>query len=273
LLDMAAVLTPRAGWSRPVIDLADPGQKEAYFVTLASGIAAAIFWAISLYEEHHERSLHASVISFSLSSFIDLTSTAFVLWRFTASDALAHTPENAAAEARASVIVAISLILLAGVDLGFSIGDLAAEVKPTFAEIKGMIFMSLPSQAVYLVVGMLQLQIGCRLRSNSLTKDGVVTIFSAAAGMAQLTGAQIDITETVRAGWFWDPVLTMLIACGMFVYGTYALHEETRLGARWWRFSFWYSRAGKNVAGDVEGAAAATTDGGDGTRESTPFKK
>jgi len=270
---MAAVITPRSGWSRPILDLADPTQKEAFYVTLASAAAAALFWAISLYEEHHSRSLHASVISFSLSSFIDLTSTAFVLWRFTSNDALAHTADNASAEARASVIVAMSLIALALVDLGFSIGDLAAEVKPTWSELKGMIFMSLPSQAVYLVVGMLQLQIGCRLRSNSLTKDGVVTIFSAATGMAQLTGAQIDITQTVREGWFWDPVLTMLIACVMLVYGVYALHEETQLGARWWRFSFWYSRSGKNPPGDVEGAATEASTAAGGTRESTPFKK
>lgn len=251
---MTTVVTPRVG-TFTLLNLADPTQREAFYVTLFSGLAAAIFWGISLYEEHHARSLHASVISFSLCSFIDLTSTAFVLWRFCASDALEHTPENALLEARASVVVACSLIFLASTDMGFAIGDLAAEAKPSWQELKGMILLSLPSQAVYLVVGMLQLQIGCRLRSNSLTKDGFVTIFSAASGMAQLTGAQIDITDGVRAGWFWDPVLTMLIACAMFIYGFYALNEETRLGARWWRLSFWYSgRAGRSAADDVEGA-------------------
>lgn len=138
--------------------LADPTQKEAFYITLISAFAAAVFWALSLYEEHHQRSVHASVISFSLSSFIDLFSTAFVLWRFCSRDALAQTVENSQAEARAAVAVSLALLALAVVDTSFAVGDLAGEVKPTRSELYNMVLLSLPSQAVYLTVGMLQLQ-------------------------------------------------------------------------------------------------------------------
>ena len=47
--------------------------------------------------------------------------------------------------------------------------------------------------------------------------------------MAQLTGAQIDMVGGTRKEWFYDPLLTIAVACAMFVYGIYALNEETRL--------------------------------------------
>ena len=83
--------------------------------------------------------------------------------------------------------------------------------------------------------------------------------------MAQLTGAQIDILESSRKGWFWDPVLTIVVASGMLVYGVHALNEETRLGANWWRLSFWWSKPVADVEDASKAGAAA------GQREATPL--
>ena len=197
------------------LNLADPTQRDAFMVTAICAVAAAIFWMFSLYEDVRSQNIHASAISFSVSSFIDLSSTLVVLRRFSSKDALLPTPENAAVESRASVVVALSLVALALVDTAFAIDDLVLREKPSFVDLTNVVIVSLPSQAVYLAVGMLQLQvvfraltyllhthkthlfsapdallstpahylqIGFRLRSNCLTKDGFTSIFSAAIG-------------------------------------------------------------------------------------------
>ena len=113
---------------------------------------------------------------------------------------------------------------------------------------------------------MLQLQIGCRLRSTSLTKDGVLSVFSALAGIIQLVGAEIDVFTTTRksaeAGWWWDPVLSIILAVLMLAYGLHGILEESRLGAKWWTCDFW-TRKGTP---EDEAASADSIEGGKPTK-------
>lgn len=212
-------------------------------VTIASGIASLIFWTISLCT-HWTSS--PSLVCFSLSSFIDIASTIYVLFRFAKKNSLANTPENAALELRAAVVVDLSFVASAIIAIGFGTYTLAAGLKPKWAELKVMTWLTLPAQAVYLVIGMLQLQIGCRLRSNSLTKDGVLSVFSAIAGMVELMSAMFDVFTTTKyeyaAAWWIDPVSSLILSVVMFAIGCSGLLEQTRVGVLWWTPHFWTRR-------------------------------
>ena len=253
-------MNPKLIW----FNLSDPGQREAVLIIMASLLASGFFWAISLLTHLNASS---SLMFFSLSSALDVSSSLYVLWRFSKPDALTNTPSNVAMELRASVIVAFAFIFLALMAISFSSYALGAEIKPRWDDLCTEILLALPSQAIYLVIGMLQLQIGSRLRSTSLTKDGVLSVFSALAGIVQLTGAEIDVFTTKKfsyeAGWWWDPILSIVIACLMLAYGAHALSEETRLGARWWTPSFWTRRT---TPGDEAAATAERAESGQGVK-------
>lgn len=225
-------------------DLHDPGQREALVVTAASALASGFFWTISLCTRVASS---PSLVCFSLSSFVDVASTLYVLFRFSKKDALAPTSENAATEMRAAVVVDLSFILLALVSISFAAYALGAGIKPRWSELRFETCLAIPAQAIYLAIGMLQLNIGSRLRSSSLTKDGILSVFSAVAGVCELTGAIMNIFSTSRyeyeAAWWLDPMLSIALSTIMLFYGYHAIMEETRLGAQWWRIHFWMMNA------------------------------
>ncbi|KAL1530921.1 hypothetical protein AB1Y20_001812 [Prymnesium parvum] len=225
---------------RCAFDLADPGQREAMLVSVASAISSVLFWTITLFI--HVTS-SPSLVCFSLSTFLDVASTFVVVFRFIRKDSLAPTAENAILELRTTVIVSWSFVVLALVSISFSAYALCAGSKPRWSELQVETWLSIPALAIYLVIGMLQLQIGCRLRLNSLTKDGILSVFSSAAGVIELMGATSDIFSTTKhqyeAAWWLDPLLSISLSLAMCLYGCHSLAEEAKLGAKWWSLHFW----------------------------------
>ena len=207
------------------LDFGRPGQREACLITVASLVVAVFFWLLGLAEAVEEAS--STIIATALESFVDVVSTAAVLWRLQKRNAFEPTAENDQLEARTSVVVSLCMMVLAGILIAFAIVHLVLQLGPSRLSISFEVMLSFPSAVLYLVLGMMQLQMGWTMRVRSLTQDGLMSILGAATSLGTLLGALVNLMtceykEAVsfqsnqssdqwkweRHGYVWTPVRT-----------------------------------------------------------------
>ena len=95
-----------------------PGRYEACVVTIASMVVSAFFWVLALLTAFDDGA--STIIAAVLESGVDCIGTVAVMWRFWRVNALEGTLANAVTEARTSVVLSFSMILLAGILAFFS---------------------------------------------------------------------------------------------------------------------------------------------------------
>jgi hypothetical protein len=173
-------------------DFGRPTRYEACIITQASLVVAFIFWAIGLYSACAGHGT-ASVIENCLESALDLASTAVVLWRLQAHDSLAHTARNAVLEARVSVFLGFTMIVLGALFISFASIALADHDKSTADDVTVEAALAVPSAILYLVVGMLQLNMAWVLNLRSLMQDATISILGAVVAVGTLISALINL--------------------------------------------------------------------------------
>jgi len=173
-------------------DFGRPTRYEACLITQASLFVAFIFWTIGLYSACAGHGT-SSVIENCLESFLDLASTAVVLFRLGSTDALAKTARNAVLEARVSVILGFTMILLGSLFISFATVSLADHDKSTADDVTVEAALAVPSAILYLVVGMLQLNMAWVLNLRSLMQDATISILGAVVAVGTLISALINL--------------------------------------------------------------------------------
>ena len=172
-----------------LFNFARPGRYEACAVTQASLYAAAAFWIISLYSViNGENSI--SIIEVGLEALLDFASTAVVLYRLAARDALRYTPRNEALEKRVSVALGMTMIVLGTVLISAAVRSLSSHghhMSPSELSLDAL--LALPSALIYLVIGMMQLQMAWILDLRSLKQDAIISILGAVISVGALVAA------------------------------------------------------------------------------------
>ena len=178
--------------ANPWLNLVRPGRREAYWVTFASVIVAAFFWMICLLGAINGHGTVA-IVENGLESLLDFGSTLIVLYRLSAPDALLPTPRNEIIESRVSVglgitmtllgllLITMSLISVSYIDLAGP-GDVSLEAA-----------MSVPAALLYIVIGMIQLQIGWLLDIRSLKQDAIISLLGSVVAMGSLAAALVNL--------------------------------------------------------------------------------
>jgi len=169
-----------------------PTRYEACIVTQASLYCAFIFWAIAFYSAASGNA-SASIFENCLESFLDFASTAVVLFRLGARDALDDNDRNAVVEARVSILLAFTMILLGCVFIGFATVELSIHSYATADEVTIEAALSVPSAILYLVVGMLQLNMAWVLNLRSLMQDATISILGAVVAIGTLISALVNL--------------------------------------------------------------------------------
>ena len=175
-------------------NFAQPGRKEAYWITALSLGIAAIFWMICLYSASTGHGT-LSIIENGLESLLDFGSTAIVLYRLSEPDALRHSVRNEIMEARVSVllgfvmtILGLALCVLSALSLVY-----ADHIGPGDISIEAA--LSVPASLMYIVVGMLQLQIAWALDLRSLKQDAIISLLGALIAMGSLAAALTNLIQ------------------------------------------------------------------------------
>lgn len=267
-----------------LLNLAAPTQYEAFWITMLSLAASITFWVASF--EAIRSSTSASTAGTMLESLFDVISTFAVLYRFYQPDALASSAANARKESCAAVALALTLVALGVIMSAFALAAIAdgGALTESRAQVEVEVMLTLPATIVYVVIGLLQLQMGWTFRSKSMQMDGMVSIFGSALAFGGLFATQVEIFESKKSTFFgrslkkavWlDPALTILTACVMCAYGVHELRAEVAsTGAAWWRLDFWSgggAAPSQQPGADSEGGGAAK--GGASPTESTPLRK
>lgn len=138
-------------FSQP-FDLGRPGQSEAMVVTLASLVISFFFWTVGLLDAARGYST-PTIIADALSSFLDVFSTAFVVYRLWAPGALRPNARTHLLEARTSVVLAWTMVLLAIILLATAAVGLAEKKEDGAGDLTTEVVLSVPSSVLYLVVG------------------------------------------------------------------------------------------------------------------------
>lgn len=183
------------------LDLGRPSRLEARVVTMWSLYVAIFFWVIAFLNYlngNHDQTIWENGIE----SFLDVVSTLVMLWRLSAPDALAHTERNAIVEARTSIFLGFTMVCIGGL----FISDGASGIMRHDANAGQFHFRSsvvdmaltLPSIMLYLVIGMLQLQMAFVLRLRSLVQDAAISLLGTIVAAGALVACIIDLLAFVK---------------------------------------------------------------------------
>ena len=176
------------------INMAYPGEHECFVVVASAFVVSIAFWVVSLVDTYRTNMQNSAMIAMTLESTVDIISTLILLARFWNPGSLNTTPLNSLNEVRASVAVSICLIVLATILMVEAcIRLLFTRGHPSKESITFEVVLSFPSAILYLVLGMLQLSLGWRLRTRSLKQDGLTTILGATVSLGALMGALVNL--------------------------------------------------------------------------------
>lgn len=134
-----------------------------------------------------------NIIQVGLESLLDLISTGVVLYRLQAPGALIATHRNEVIEARTSVVLGFSLILLAIVFFVFAIAELINQAYEGLSNAVLEILIALPASVIYLGIGGMQLNMAWVLRLRSLKQDAIISILGALSSVVSVICALINI--------------------------------------------------------------------------------
>eukprot|EP00658_Telonema_sp_P-2_P034607 TRINITY_DN2524_c0_g2_i2.p1 TRINITY_DN2524_c0_g2~~TRINITY_DN2524_c0_g2_i2.p1 ORF type:complete len:336 (+),score=90.44 TRINITY_DN2524_c0_g2_i2:133-1140(+) len=202
-------------------------------LTMASGIAGIVIFAITG---------STAMLGYGLESFVDVFSSAVVLWRFSLDlkplegDGIQHSKDLMiyATEKKAGVMIAFTFVAIALVVGGQAIGHMAHHTNPDdhmwlviFAGISFLAFMAL---------GLGKYMIADALESSAMLKDAYCSIAVSVLSLGVMISVLIYRNE--HSIWFLDAVIALIVSVVLFVYGvrTIAFH-----GHHWWRKDFWSS--------------------------------
>lgn len=174
-------------------DLSSPTRREAIVLTYISLLACSVFWILGIFEA--TKVTTSAMIASVAESMFDVFSTLLVCWRLRKMDALEETPANMLAEGRTSVALSICMIGIALVLLGFSAYEVYKNDKHAVdrSKLGDEVALSFPSAIIYLIIGMLQVQLGCTMRVRSLRQDGLISIMAAFVSLGALLAALINL--------------------------------------------------------------------------------
>ena len=146
-----------------------------------------------------EQNQSVSVIENAVESFLDFASTCVVLYRLSSLDALLPTARNEVIENRTSVILGLTMVSLATVFVVFGIFSLIrrSAVGPDVISLE--VALATPSAVLYLVIGMLQLQMSWTLGLRSLKQDAIISILGSLVAMGTLISALATMTMCAAA--------------------------------------------------------------------------
>ena len=189
---------PRAACAPSLINFnmncQDPGRYEALTITWLSLGAAIVFWLLDLWDAFTGQAT-TSIVASLFESLLDVLSTCVVLYRLKAVDALEHTARNAVVEARTSVILNGTLVVLGVFLIGFSGVSLMTGDRTTVTDITLEAVLSLPASILYIVICLLQLSMSWMLRLRSLKQDAVISLLG---GICALGGTISSLVSLVR---------------------------------------------------------------------------
>jgi hypothetical protein len=224
-----------------VPDFGRPARLEAIVVTQMSLYVAFLFWGVELYVVWNDAT--PSIIENFLESALDFASTAVVLYRLSAHDALVETPRNTVLEARTSATLAFAMFGLGAIFIANAAHGLAVHLKDDEYEVASEVFLSAPSAILYIVVGMMQLQMSWTLRLRSLKQDAIISLLGAIVAVGTLVAALVNMTIWVEQ----EPVAPIgdnLDAIKNIEHGgaqdvlNKTLQDDIEYAAHHWRF--WY---------------------------------
>mmetsp|Transcript_7754 Transcript_7754/g.16830 ORF Transcript_7754/g.16830 Transcript_7754/m.16830 type:complete len:249 (-) Transcript_7754:198-944(-) len=214
-----------------------PSPENAKILSVISCVATAVaaILGISMWT----KTASISILSFGLENFIDLFSSAVIVWRFFPANNNLDNQEKIdallAREKRASVAIAAVILMLGIQIIGLSIvrfrrgsyfdGDDFDQLTLAIALASSLIFGTLT---------MVKLHYADKLDSHALKKDG----FCSAAGTIL---SFVVILETVVSDmdqniWFFDPLIALIVGLSCIVVGARTLKNQE------WSFltkSFW----------------------------------
>ena len=188
------------GRMRP-LNFARPGRYEACVVTQASLYAAVLFWLVSLWSIVSNLAGTMSIIEVAFEALLDFISTAVVLYRLSETDALHHTPYNQVLEQRTSIVLGMTMVvlgasLIAGAARSLSEGQVGDSNGSSVLSMEAI--LGLPSALIYLVIGMMQLQMSWILDLRSLKQDAIISILGAIISVGALAAALANIILCAR---------------------------------------------------------------------------
>ena len=178
-------------------DFGRPSVYEAFGISVISLVISFFFWSVSILGSLRGYGT-PTIVAVCLESFIDCLSTVLVLYRFAAPDALELTPRNHILEGRTSVMCSLTMVSLALILIVFALIELSEGVVDGPYEMTVEVMLSVPSTVLYLVVGMLQLQMAWILQLKSLKQDAIISILGALVSFFTLLSALINLIDRVE---------------------------------------------------------------------------
>jgi len=177
----------------PHFSWTEPGRHEAVTLIFASLMACTFFWCLGAIDAMQEPT--SAILATALESMFDVVSTLIVLWRLRRLDALDETPASVQSEQRTSAVLSICTCGIASVLIGFAAYQLGKDDEQVVdrRRLRDTIALSFPSAIVYLIIGMLQINLGLMMRVRSIRQDGVISILAAAVGLGALLAALINL--------------------------------------------------------------------------------
>ncbi|WP_052434246.1 cation transporter [Streptacidiphilus melanogenes] len=149
-----------------------------------------------------------SLLAFGLSSVIDGSASAVLVWLFRAGrDRVGRSPdrhryERVATRAVAGAMLAAAAYVLAQAAELLATGAHLAHSRPSLVLLAGSLVVLPP-------LGVVKLRLGRLLDHQALRGDGILSLVGGALALAALAGLAAD----ERFGWWWtDPAAAMLIA-------------------------------------------------------------
>jgi len=250
----------------PGYDFGRPTFREARCLAWTNLFWTLFFWIVSIVDACREAKASATIISVALESALDLASSVVFVIRFMRNDALDETPRNHVIEARCSTFFASVLFSIGVILASFAAADWAGGEMPTHSELTIELTIAYPSAIVYLVIGMLQLQIGWVLRLKSFTLDALISIFGATSSLLAILAIIINLTmEEITIDWdrpcgvlcryalqdadeddlltfknWWlEDMFAIIVGVTMMFASGFYLVLDARRGSQYWTKAFW----------------------------------
>ncbi|KAK3263151.1 hypothetical protein CYMTET_28028, partial [Cymbomonas tetramitiformis] len=176
----------------------------------------------------------AATLGYALESFVDVFSSAIVLWRFwedSPSESVAFQRSMASREKRASVAIAITFVAIGLIVAPVALGHL---VEAHHMEDVGVILVSSVINLFILsALAIIKLKLAVKLKSPALRKDGITS--AAVAVLCLGIIMSIGIYHINQAIWWLDAIVAITVA-GMLIF----LGIRTLLKNDWMSREFWW---------------------------------
>ena len=246
----------------------DPSDHEAVFVLAVSLLASSLFWVASLVDSYQSSS--STIVLTALESFVDLVSTASVLWHIWHRAAYLSQPAVVhLREARTTVFVSMSMIALGVILIVLTVLRLAIweETHPSRKDLTVEVAYTILSGCLYLVLAILQFDIGWHMKLRSVTLCGISTVLVAVANLGILLGALVNLLtcsqyalaryqeipllrgrsrrvpilhDDYKYPYYWaEDAISLVVALLFLLYGAWELDSDIRDGLRWYTPDFW----------------------------------